>query len=272
MILPLVPTRRSGRGRKAAAAATGTRSGGAGHRPVRRRSSDLPSTTTPKSTPWSPPAFCATRARSTTTPASPTPCPTASGGRLPGRVDHRRPRRADPRPDRYTGAAVGRRRSAAPQRSGARENGDVAGSTCGLTDALVHPFTWRSAPAATVVHALVDHVRGASENNGDDALVADGLDPLLRLSGRASASGSCSRRAAICTTSCRPASSARLRRRNRSPHAACHEVTPSTGGLAVLKAAPRKPAWRSLALDRREGRGGRRVQRSTPVPRRTGFR
>ncbi|MET7929809.1 hypothetical protein ABZT43_38865 [Streptomyces sp. NPDC005349] len=63
----------------------------------------------------------------------------------------------------------------------------MAGSTCGLTVALVHPFTWRSAPAATVVHALVDHVRGASENNGDDALVADGLDPLLRLSGRASA-------------------------------------------------------------------------------------
>ncbi|MFF1400635.1 glutamate--cysteine ligase [Streptomyces sp. NPDC058287] len=56
---------------------------------------------------------------------------------------------------------------------------------CGLTDTLVHPFTWRPAPAATVVHALVDHVRDALENNGDTALVADGIDPVLHHCGGA---------------------------------------------------------------------------------------
>ncbi|MFD0068488.1 glutamate--cysteine ligase [Streptomyces sp. NPDC056690] len=58
---------------------------------------------------------------------------------------------------------------------------------CGLTDALIHPVTWRPAPAATVVHALVDHVRGALESNGDETLVAEHLPPLLRQGGGAGA-------------------------------------------------------------------------------------
>jgi len=55
----------------------------------------------------------------------------------------------------------------------------------GLADTLVHPVTWRPAPAATVVGALVDHVRDALENNGDGALVTEGLGRLLPLRGGA---------------------------------------------------------------------------------------
>lgn len=50
----------------------------------------------------------------------------------------------------------------------------------GLGGELVHPPTGRPAPAADVLRALVDHVRPALADAGDDARVADGVTALLR--------------------------------------------------------------------------------------------
>jgi carboxylate-amine ligase len=50
----------------------------------------------------------------------------------------------------------------------------------GLSGDLVHPLTGRPAPAAGVVAALLEHVRPALTDAGDDQRVTDGLDALLR--------------------------------------------------------------------------------------------
>jgi carboxylate-amine ligase len=50
----------------------------------------------------------------------------------------------------------------------------------GLTGDLVHPVTGRPAPAADVVAALLEHVRGALADAGDEQRVTDGLETLLR--------------------------------------------------------------------------------------------
>jgi len=50
----------------------------------------------------------------------------------------------------------------------------------GLTRELVHPCTGRPSPAAEVVSALLEHVRPALADAGDDARVADGLGAILR--------------------------------------------------------------------------------------------
>jgi carboxylate-amine ligase len=50
----------------------------------------------------------------------------------------------------------------------------------GLSGDLVHPLTGRPAPAADVLAALVDHVRPALADAGDDRLVDAGLEALLR--------------------------------------------------------------------------------------------
>jgi len=50
----------------------------------------------------------------------------------------------------------------------------------GLSGELVHPRTGRPAPAAEVVGALLDHVRPALAETGDEERVADGLAELLR--------------------------------------------------------------------------------------------
>ena len=50
----------------------------------------------------------------------------------------------------------------------------------GLGGDLVHPLTGRPAPAADVVGALVDHVRPALADAGDEQRVTDGLGRLLR--------------------------------------------------------------------------------------------
>ncbi|WP_089336603.1 carboxylate-amine ligase [Blastococcus mobilis] len=50
----------------------------------------------------------------------------------------------------------------------------------GLTGDLVHPLTGRPAPAADVLGALLDHVRPALADAGDEQQVADGLGALLR--------------------------------------------------------------------------------------------
>ena len=52
-------------------------------------------------------------------------------------------------------------------------------SRFGLGESLVHPETWRPAPAAEVLAALVDHVRPALEACGDVDLVADGAARVL---------------------------------------------------------------------------------------------
>jgi carboxylate-amine ligase len=49
----------------------------------------------------------------------------------------------------------------------------------GLTGDLVHPGTGRPAPAAEVLHALLDHVRPALADAGDERHVADGVAALL---------------------------------------------------------------------------------------------
>jgi glutamate---cysteine ligase / carboxylate-amine ligase len=49
----------------------------------------------------------------------------------------------------------------------------------GLTGDLVHPHTGRPAPAADVVTALLDHVRPALADTGDEQRVTDGLAALL---------------------------------------------------------------------------------------------
>jgi glutamate---cysteine ligase / carboxylate-amine ligase len=50
----------------------------------------------------------------------------------------------------------------------------------GLTGDLVHPLTGRPAPAAEVLHALVDHVRPALTDAGDEKRVDAGIATLLR--------------------------------------------------------------------------------------------
>jgi carboxylate-amine ligase len=50
----------------------------------------------------------------------------------------------------------------------------------GLTGDLVHPLTGRPAPAADVVAALLEHVRSALADAGDEQLVADRLATLLQ--------------------------------------------------------------------------------------------
>jgi carboxylate-amine ligase len=50
----------------------------------------------------------------------------------------------------------------------------------GLTGDLVHPHTGRPAPAADVLAALLDHVRAALADAGDEQRVAGGLEELLR--------------------------------------------------------------------------------------------
>jgi carboxylate-amine ligase len=50
----------------------------------------------------------------------------------------------------------------------------------GLTGDLVDPRTGTPAPAAEVLGALLDHVRPALSDAGDDQRVADGLEALLR--------------------------------------------------------------------------------------------
>jgi carboxylate-amine ligase len=50
----------------------------------------------------------------------------------------------------------------------------------GLTGDLVHPLTGRPAPAPDVLTALMDHVRAALADAGDEQRVADGLATLLR--------------------------------------------------------------------------------------------
>ena len=50
----------------------------------------------------------------------------------------------------------------------------------GLTGDLVHPLTGRPAPAAEVLHALVDHVRPALADAGDEKRVDAGIATLLR--------------------------------------------------------------------------------------------
>jgi carboxylate-amine ligase len=49
----------------------------------------------------------------------------------------------------------------------------------GLTGALVHPLTGRPAPAADVLGAVVDHVRPALADAGDERRVDDGIGALL---------------------------------------------------------------------------------------------
>ncbi len=50
----------------------------------------------------------------------------------------------------------------------------------GLTGDLVHPRTGRPAPAGTVVHHLLEHVRPALRETGDEQRAADGVAALLR--------------------------------------------------------------------------------------------
>ena len=50
----------------------------------------------------------------------------------------------------------------------------------GLTGDLVHPGTGTPAPAAVVVTALLEHVRCALADAGDEQRVTDGLQALLR--------------------------------------------------------------------------------------------
>jgi carboxylate-amine ligase len=50
----------------------------------------------------------------------------------------------------------------------------------GLTGELVDPRTWRPAPAADVLAALVEHVRPALARHGDEQRVTDGVAELLR--------------------------------------------------------------------------------------------
>src|SRR3954447_11254216 len=50
----------------------------------------------------------------------------------------------------------------------------------GLTGDLVHPLTGRPAPAADVLGALLDHVRPALADAGDEERVTEGLSALLR--------------------------------------------------------------------------------------------
>src|SRR5215208_5622860 len=50
----------------------------------------------------------------------------------------------------------------------------------GLTGDLVHPLTGRPAPAAEVLHALVDHVRPALADAGDEKRVDAGIATMLR--------------------------------------------------------------------------------------------
>jgi carboxylate-amine ligase len=50
----------------------------------------------------------------------------------------------------------------------------------GLTGDLVHPLTGRPAPASDVLPALLDHVRPALVDAGDEERVADGVATLLR--------------------------------------------------------------------------------------------
>jgi carboxylate-amine ligase len=54
-----------------------------------------------------------------------------------------------------------------------------AGRT-GLTGDLVHPLTGRPAPAADVLAALVDHIRPALAEAGDEQRMDDGIAALLR--------------------------------------------------------------------------------------------
>ncbi len=49
----------------------------------------------------------------------------------------------------------------------------------GVCDTLLHPLTWRPAPADEVLSALVDHVRPALEETGDLATVRQLLDAVL---------------------------------------------------------------------------------------------
>ncbi|HEX5569341.1 MAG TPA: glutamate--cysteine ligase [Streptomyces sp.] len=49
----------------------------------------------------------------------------------------------------------------------------------GVLGDLVHPVTWKPAPARTVVRALVDHVTPALSEDGDLARVTEGLEDLL---------------------------------------------------------------------------------------------
>jgi carboxylate-amine ligase len=50
----------------------------------------------------------------------------------------------------------------------------------GVTGDLLHPCTGRPAPAAEVVNALLDHVRPALADSGDERRVADGVAAILR--------------------------------------------------------------------------------------------
>jgi carboxylate-amine ligase len=50
----------------------------------------------------------------------------------------------------------------------------------GLTGDLVHPLTSRPAPAAEVLRAMVDHVRPAIADAGDEQRVDEGITALLR--------------------------------------------------------------------------------------------
>ena len=50
----------------------------------------------------------------------------------------------------------------------------------GLSGDLVHPLTGRPAPAADVLGALLEHVRPALGDAGDEQRVTDGLGMLLR--------------------------------------------------------------------------------------------
>jgi glutamate---cysteine ligase / carboxylate-amine ligase len=50
----------------------------------------------------------------------------------------------------------------------------------GLTGDLVHPLTGRPAPASEVVSTLLEHVRPALADAGDEQRVEDGLTAVLR--------------------------------------------------------------------------------------------
>lgn len=67
----------------------------------------------------------------------------------------------------------------------------------GLSGALVHPVTWRPAPARTVLQALVEYLRPALEDAGDLAAVRELLQALARRG-----NGACLQRTAYARTGC----------------------------------------------------------------------
>ncbi|MFH8367167.1 glutamate--cysteine ligase [Streptomyces sp. NPDC018031] len=78
-------------------------------------------------------------------------------------------------------AARGARAGEPPQEIGVGELRLAAwrAGRSGLTGDLVHPRTWRPAPAETVLEALLDHTADALAETGDLALVRDRLGEVL---------------------------------------------------------------------------------------------